>query len=143
MITKVTPIVNKQVIGLCSLSYYGHPNGCPNWNKKCKPTHIFNLKDCYVIYTVFDFGSHVERMKIKHPDWSKRQLECCLYWQGSARKVLREEIDRFKKLFPNYIVDTCPELRGVDVTATMKSIKIELEWPPVNYAYQVAIGGIN
>lgn len=34
-----------------------------------------------------------------------------------------------------------PEACGVDVTATMKLIGIDLEWPPVNVAYQVALVG--
>jgi len=33
------------------------------------------------------------------------------------------------------------EANGVNVTATMKKIGIELEWPPREYAYQVAVLG--
>jgi hypothetical protein len=39
------------------------------------------------------------------------------------------------------IAVTCPEACGVDVTATMASIGVALEWPPVSTAYQVALVG--
>jgi len=35
-----------------------------------------------------------------------------------------------------------PEAMGVNVTETMKRVGIELEWPPVNVAYQIALAGI-
>ena len=81
-------------------------------------------------------------MKILHSGWTKRQLECCLYWQGSARKQLRNKIEMFSGMYPDYRVIICPEAPGVDITSTMKSIGIILEWPPVNYTYQIALAGI-
>ena len=82
-------------------------------------------------------------MRAKHPDWSKRQLECLLYWQGTARKKQKEQIEIFKKWINDeeYIITTVPEAMGVNVTETMKRIGIELEWPPINVAYQIALAG--
>lgn len=93
-----------------------------------------------IIWNRFDFGAHVARMKEKHPGWSERQLACCLYWQGTARKTLGVEIAEFEREYPSYEVTCCPEGLGVNVTATMKSLGIELEWLPEQYAYQVAVG---
>ncbi len=81
-------------------------------------------------------------MRAKHPKWSKRQVECCLYWQGTARKTLREKINAFVWKHPHYSIISCPEGAGVNVTETMKRAGIELEWPPVNYTYQIVIAGI-
>jgi hypothetical protein len=92
---------------------------------------------------MYPFGEHIARMKEKHPHWTQRQCANCLYWQGRARKQLREKVKKFLKeqndsrLVPLYI----PEAMGVNVTATMKSIGIELEWPPVTVTYQVALVG--
>ena len=73
-----------------------------------------------------------------------RQLECCLYWQGTARKQLRQEITEFRKhhpAFKAYKVVERPEAMGLNVTATMASIGHELEWPPHHWVYKVAFAG--
>jgi len=134
---------------LCSRPYPGHPRGCPNYGKRptCPPraerwTPEF-LQQYYwlAIWNVFAFGAHVCRMQTKHPDWSRRQHECCLYWQGGARRDLRTAVCAalIGKPPPMPKVEYVPEAHGVDVTATMRSIGIELEWPPKVYAYQVAL----
>jgi hypothetical protein len=81
-------------------------------------------------------------MKAKHPTWSQRQLECCLYWQGKARKQLRLRVEAFLKNNGSKAVLYCPEACGVDITETMRSIGVELEWPPKIYTYQVALIGV-
>lgn len=133
---------------LCPKRYPGHPKGCPNYGKRrtCPPHAplFMDIQDIewptFVIWNRFDFGAHVWRMRVKHPKWSERQLACCLYWQGTARKKLNEEIEKFKRSHANYTVTRCPEAMGVNVTETMKHLGIVLEWPPERYAYQVAIG---
>lgn len=80
-------------------------------------------------------------MKEKHPEWSERQLKCCLYWQPGARKKLKQNIVDFLKIFNEYSVTACPEAMGVDITSTMKSAGITLEWPPEKYTYQIAMAG--
>ncbi|MEE9510402.1 MAG: hypothetical protein V3V81_07910 [Candidatus Bathyarchaeia archaeon] len=150
-IIEVKPVIIRPVHSLCVRPYPNHTKGCPNYGKKkgCPPNVsmfdvFYNLsKPIYAIYNVFDFGMHVNRMEYKHPDWSKRQLECCLYWQGTARKELKERTEAFKRLADErYVVNTVPEAMGVNVTETMKRVGIELEWPPVNVTYQVAMAGI-
>ena len=150
-IIEVKPVIIRPVHSLCLRAYPNHKNGCPNYNKKkgCPPgvpnfDTVYDLsKPIYAIYNKFDFKGHVNRMRERHPDWSKRQLECCLYWQGTARKRLRERIEIFKKLAnEKYVVNGNPEAMWVNVTETMKRVGIELEWPPVNVAYQIAMAGI-
>jgi predicted metal-binding protein len=142
--------IDHSVRNLCSKPYPLHPKGCPNYNKRptCPPQAalIENIIDLsrrvYVIWTVFDFGLHKQQMKYLHPDWSKRQCECCLYWQSKARKELRNEIEkRIVSDKNNMIVLACPEAHGVNVTATMASIGEILEWPPITKTYQIAVVG--
>jgi hypothetical protein len=142
------------VRGLCAKPYPLHPHGCPNFGKKagCPPTaprleEFFDTSlPTYVVWNVFPLGAHVRAMAAKHPDWSERQLYCCcLYWQPRARAALETEIERFLTLAPRLVacryVTRCPEAMGLDVTATMHSICVELEWPPRENAVQVAFVG--
>jgi hypothetical protein len=84
-------------------------------------------------------------MRRKHPEWSWRQLSCCLYWQGGARKRLREEVEKLLRRLgapdERVVVVRCPEACGVNVTETMRRAGVDLEWPPVIIAYQVALVG--
>ena len=145
----VKPVFLTELPGdLCRLKYPNHSNGCPNYGKKvgCPPTasHLYTLIDSslvFVIWNVFPFGQHVQRMRSKHPDWSERQVRCCLYWQGKARKQLRMEVDNFLSVHRNMYIVQCPEACGVNVTATMANINKFLEWPPEEIAYQVVLAG--
>lgn len=152
MFVKVKPIIDMSVRDLCRRPYPLHKKGCPNYGKKkgCPP-HSPLLKDLillnirqpiYAIYNRFDFKAHCDRMRKLHPDWSKRQVECCLYWQGTARKILKENIKKFLRKHPHYCIIDAPEASGVNLTETMKNAEIELEWPPVNYTYQIVLAGI-
>lgn len=152
MIIKVNPIIAYYFCrNLCRKPYYNHKRGCPNYGKKdgCPPKappfdDVYNSsKPVYAIFSIFDFKGYINRMRRKHPDWSRRQLECCLYWQGTARKALKIEIEHFRKIFPSeYVITRCPEGMGVLVTNTMRQVGIELEWPPQNVTYQIAFAGI-
>lgn len=141
--------LDNNVRGLCVKPYTGHSKGCPNYGKKATCPHkapllsnVLKLNETvYVAWNRFDFGLHVGRMREKHPDWSERQLSCCLYWQGTARKALRISIEAFLKDHTGMVAVTTPEACGVDVTLLMKRIGIKLEWPPVLFAYQVALLG--
>ena len=148
----VTPVMNFGVRKLCIKPYPNHRKGCPNYNKRdiCPPKakHLWDILQVdgavYVIWTTFDFAGHIEKMFYAHPAWSQRQLECCLYWQGTARKNLREEIALFRLNHNenNWTILQCPEACGVDITATMEKLGKELEWPPRKITYQVALAGI-
>ena len=86
---------------LCALPYPGHPKGCPNLGKKCGcPPYASMIFDhiqlpYYAIVNEFNLESHVDSLRIRHPTWSERQLECCLYWQPKARKQLNKLIKDF------------------------------------------------
>ena len=146
----VKPIIDVSMRGLCKREYPNHKRGCPNWDKKqgCPPKapmidKILNVNEpVYAIYNKYPFGEHVRRMKDKHPDWTKRQAECCLYWQGTARKNLREKTSAFIWKHPHYSLISCSEGAGVNLTETMKNAGIELEWPPEEYTYQIVLVGL-
>ena len=149
---QVNPIIvrNGGPKDMCILPYYRHPKGCPNYGRKrgCPPhsrfyDDIYDIsKPIYAIYNVFDFAGHVQRMRDKHPNWSQRQLECCLYWQGTARKALREYVVPWMGEYPGYSIESTPEAMGVDITNTLLDVGVALEWPPVHVTYQVVLGGI-
>jgi len=134
---------------LCAKPYPGHPKGCPNLGKKdgCPPRVVpidqrLDLsRPVFAIYNSFDMAEHAGRMRDAHPQWSDRQLRCCLYWQPAARRALRAEIRLFHRHLPGMTVIECPEACGVNVTATMETCGIYLEWPPVEYARQVVLAG--
>ena len=141
-------VYEKSIQHLCVRPYPNHKKGCPNYNKKriCPPNQllineIIDLnKNAYVIYTDFNLGNHVIKMKERHPIWSERQLYCCLYWQKRARKTHFEEL--FKSRVRGRLLNIihCPEAHGVNVTALMKVVGIELEWPPRNITRIVSLG---
>lgn len=148
----------------------GKKTGCPNYNVKegCPPAaplfdRFFDLtRPVFVIYNAFDLEGHVQRMRAAHPNWSDAQLKCCLLWQNGARKQLSKHLVEFLNKHPDYIaavagyrgiekdlgplfarvVPSSPEAMGVNVTQTMASAGIHLEWPPEKVAYQVALAGI-
>jgi hypothetical protein len=150
--SKVTPVLLPCDPGsLCRRPYPGHPKGCPNFGKRptCPPqAERWTLEtiaryDWYAIWVVFEFGEHVERMRVAHPDWSQRQCECCLYWQGTARRRLREFVVEFlgEAAIPGVADEVyyVPEAHGCDVTATMATLGVALEWPPQVVTRHVAI----
>lgn len=150
MNTIIQPSIDYGFRMMCRSPYPNHPKGCPNYGKRktCPPIvktleEIFDCsKNFYAIWTTFPFGEHIAKMKQLHPNWSERQLSCCLYWQGTARKNLKQEILKFTQTHSDFLIITsCPEAMGVNVTATMASIGEELEWPPKTITYQVALAG--
>jgi len=81
-------------------------------------------------------------MKLRHPQWSERQLRCCLYWQTGPRKKLAAKVTAFLVEHEDYVADFCPEAEGVNVTQTLRLSGINLEWPPRKIARQVAFVGV-
>lgn len=143
---RVKPVMDYLVRSLCTNPYPNHPRGCPNWSKRssCPPAahlfdDVFDLSEVFAIWTTFPFGEHVHRMKTAHPDWTERQLSCCLYWQGTARKLHKIELAKFLKEHPGLKATSCPEAMGVNVTATLNAIGENLEWPPKTKTYQVSL----
>ena len=146
---RVNPVIDPSVRELCTRPYPLHKNGCPNFSKRvdCPPTvcligeNIDLTAPVYAVYNVYNFDKHVNKMRDKHPNWSDRQLRCCLYWQPTARKQLREKIEIFLQIKPGLAIILNPEAQGVNVTATMEKVGIRLEWPPEKVTYQIALAG--
>lgn len=130
---------------LCSTPYPGHRRGCPNLGEKygCPPSakrfDVWADAPYFAIVNEFSLQDHVNRMADLHPTWSNRQLECCLYWQQTARKELEVLIAHFRCRHPDLIICRCPEAAGVNVTQTLKDHGLLLEWPPKKIVRQVAI----
>ena len=149
IITKVKLVTGLNTHKLCKHPYPNHPKGCPNYGKKdsCPPKtkiieKVLDLdRDVYIIASRFEFGKHVEKMRKRHPDWTDRQLRNVLYWQGTARKRLREIVADFLNGRPDLVANFCPEANGVNLTATMKNIGVELEWMPQVYSWVIAAVG--
>lgn len=150
----IKPVIDATVRNLCFRAYPGHKKGCPNFGKRdiCPPKapqigDYFDLsKRIMAVCIHWNIGQHIEKMKAKHPNWSERQCACCLYWQGTVRKQLRYEVKYNLSRIPLFdggelISTDCPEAMGVDVTATMKSVGIILEWPPKRIVRKIALIG--
>lgn len=137
---------------LCQRRYQGHRKGCPNYGKRdtCPP-HAEQWNQEFVdnhlwvaVWNKFAFGDHVKYLRRVHPAWTRRQLECCLYWQPTARKRLKMLLDQFMTELSDEgraeaAIWKIPEAHGVNVTQTMASIGVFLEWPPIRWTYQVAL----
>ncbi len=84
----------------------------------------------------------------KHPKWTRRQLDCCLYWQGQVNKRLRTAVDYnltrhiLFKGADRLVATYCPEAMGVNVTRTMADVGINLEWPPERIVIKIAFIGV-
>lgn len=133
---KIDQLITSDDVGKwCQIPYYNHPNGCPNYNKKdtCPPKQkqigkIFVLdKPLYLVNSEFDLFSHVNRMKQKHPEWSKQQCKCVLYWQSQSRKQLKIQVDLAQNELKTNFVTYCPEAMGVNIYATgiLNGLKLE------------------
>lgn len=146
----VRPVIQPEVTRLCVRPYPGHGHGCPNYGRKkdCPPTaplydSVYDLGyPVIAIVNWFNLARHVALMRERHPGWSERQLYCCLYWQPAARRDLKQQIAAFLRDRPEYRVEATPEAMGVNVTATLETAGVTLEWPPRIRAAQVALAGI-
>lgn len=140
MIKKINPkliVYSEKIQKLCLRKSKSFPKGCPNYGKKqgCPPTVLIDKvldlnKEIYVIWTNFKIGEFANRIKEKHPDWTEKQCYCCRYWQPGARKIHREELEKYKKQYGFEKIISCPEGNGVQVSGLMARLGIKLEWPP-------------
>jgi predicted metal-binding protein len=143
------PVIDPGVRNLCTRKYPGRPRGCPNYGKRvtCPPQAPMipelMTPPYYLVWNAFDIAGHMSRLQGKHPDWSEKQLACCRYWQPTARKALRAEVEKFMEEHGRrWTVIACPEACGLNVHASMEfNAKIRLDWPPRKIAYQVALVG--
>lgn len=149
---KCVPVYDPTVRKLCTEPYEGHPHGCPNYghSDRCPPRAplLCDVYDMggpfYCIYSTFCLDAHIDRMRVAHPDWSDRQLACVLYWQNTARKRLKREIEIFKEEHSELVwrVETTPEALGCNITQTLKDAGVIISWPATNVVYHVALAGL-
>jgi predicted metal-binding protein len=151
----VKPVIDLSVRELCKRPYPGHSKGCPNYGRKkgCPPAapvlmdEINIEKTIWAIVVDFNLEQHCADMKKKHPGWSRRQCECCLYWQSGVMAELKHQAASFCSMMLLYgqakelNVLYCPEAFGVNITETMKNAGIELEWPPERIVRKIAFVG--
>ena len=134
----------------CLLDYPGHPNGCHNYNKKegCPPNgplvnEVFDLNFTHVFIAVsFDLSQFERKMKSKHPEWSRRQCRCVLYWQKKAMANLKREVASFLKEHPGYIANYCPEAFGINVIVTARKVGLPIRSILKDTAYKIALVGV-
>lgn len=155
MYRNVKVVLDPNMRELCQWPYYSHPKGCPNYNKRssCPPKaplldEVLDLSQpVWAVWVKFNLAAHRERMREKHPNWSKRQLDCCLYWQGTLLKELRIQVTNFCTMSLLYKIKEkleaiyCPEAMGVNVTETLEGVGVTLEWPPEKIVHKVALVG--
>lgn len=142
--------INYNCRNYCKIPYHGHKNGCPNYNKNpnCPPQvnifeNIFDRnKNIYFVIEEFDLKSHMEKMKLKHPNWTEQQLKNLLYWQGAVRKRLKEKTKSFiSRTDDNMIYTLIPEATGVMVISTALKLGIPIEKTPMNKIFKIALVG--
>jgi predicted metal-binding protein len=141
-------VIDNRAREWCLLPYPDHPKGCPNYNQKaeCPPLapvikdFIDLKKKKWFLVAKFNLQAQEDRMIVKHPDWSKRQARCVLYWQGSVRKQLT---DACKELIlnTNLVFTLIPEAMGVQVIKTAKKLKIPIETRPKVFVHKIALIG--
>lgn len=153
MILKVNDVleIDYKCRGYCTIPYHGHPRGCPNFNnhEQCPPKvklikDVFDLNmDLFFIVEEFDLKIHVDKMKLKHSDWTPIQLKNLLYWQGGVRKRLKEKTEEFIKDRRNgvMIYTLLPEAMGVMVINTALKLGIPIEKTPINKVFKIALVG--
>lgn len=140
--------INSKTREWCKLPYPNHPNGCPNFNKNpdCPPTCKFIsdfidlTKKVYFVIVKFDLQKHIISMMQKHPDWSCNQAKCCLYYQNTLRKALKDKI-LYTFSIKEFNYTLVPEAMGVNVMLTLRNIRYDFEIKPVNFVNKVALIG--
>jgi len=149
MIIEVTGtlVIQPETREWCKLPYTGHPKGCPNYgiSKECPPkiekvNKIFNLSKKHW-FAIEEFTNTCKKMLLLHKNWSQKQTKCCLYWQNSVRKKLKEQCLEFIYSHPNCIYTLIPEAMGINVfrTAYKHGIKINRNAYPI--VYKIALIG--
>ncbi|KKK63597.1 hypothetical protein LCGC14_2992670 [marine sediment metagenome] len=143
-------LLDTPTAALCRLVYPGHPKGCPNLGKvdRCPPkAPLYNSGDYFTIAAVqYDLAARAAQLKALHPEWTDRQCRCCLYWQGSVRKALREWIKKIPTTRRSYVqrafgldVDETPEAKGANVFAMMEKCGHPMErQQPLHTVWKVA-----
>ena len=127
---------NERVPHWCGLPYPGHPKGCPNYytgRPQCPPaapyiTKIMDLdREVYLVHSHFDLEHHMNKMKLRHPQWTERQLRNVLYWQPKSKKEMRERAVDFAFKIGADSICYMGEAAGVNLYATCALSGLKLE----------------
>lgn len=153
MIKQIDPrkIVFSATIGhLCARPYPGHPHGCPNYGRKsgCPPRQLLIdrvldfSQPIYVIWVELNLAQWVKRMAELHPKLKTYAQRANLrYWQPAMRSQLNSIVNRaIQDGSIEIAVD--PEAHGVNVSALMRLVGVELEWPPKKFVRKVVLAGL-
>lgn len=132
----------------CRLPYPNHPHGCPNYGEResCPP-FAERFEDLveppfYLVIQEFDIEAQEERMRSRHPDWTRRQCRNLLYWQRGVVKKLKEKAyDLADSLGEEFIVLEVPEANGVDLFSTCRKHDIPIERNPQKTVRKMMIVG--
>lgn len=139
-------IVDYRARDWCKLPYPLHPKGCPNFNHKptCPPQSCLIEDWCdlskrmWFVIVSFDLQSHINKMLLRYPDWTDRQVKCVLYWQPKVNKQLENETKLFCAFKPVKYT-TCPEAMGVNVIKTAKRLGLPITTHPQNTVYKISL----
>lgn len=134
-----------KVRGLCCKPYPDHPFGCPNFGKKdgCPPdgnNFLENFENTAGLVAIgFNLSEWIDIRRQEQPSWTDKALGNLRHWQPHVRSNLKKllsevNINGYEPIFT-------PEAMGVNVTDTCKNANINLEWPPKNWVYQIALIG--
>jgi len=97
-------------------------------------------KDFTAVVCAFNLGEHARKMLAKHPHWTDRQCRNPLYWQGTVRKKLKVLCQNF--IGTDQVYTLIPEAMGLDVGATMATVGVFIDFPPIETVWKVAILGV-
>lgn len=119
----------------CRIPYPLHPKGCHNFNHldRCPPkcqyvTEVLDLtKPIYLTHSEFNLEEHMNNLKVKHPDWSDRQLRCVLYWQRKSVNQMSQRAEIVANKTRSDFISITPEALGINVYATAKKAGLKLE----------------
>ena len=127
----------------CRLPYPDHPLGCPNFGKKkgCPPNVDYFLDvvepEVKIAYLYFNFEEYLNWRRSNHPDWTERALRNPRHFQRHLDAVLRKNIKALE--ISDFIPVYNPEAMGVNLHKTCSSVGINLQWPPKDRMYRIAL----
>lgn len=128
----------------CRLPYPDHPLGCPNFNKRrdCPPKSEYFLDvfkpEVKIAYLNFDFEEYLNWRKGIHPNWTERALRNPRHFQRHLDAVLRKNI-KGSKISETFIPVYNAEAMGVNIHKTCSVVGINLQWPPKDRMYRIAL----
>lgn len=142
---EVEVVVDMKMRGLCKRPYLDHPFGCPNFgNKKGCPPGVNNFLENYeqkvgLVAIGFNLAQWIDIRRQEQPDWTKRALGNLRHWQPHVRSNLKRLLSEVN--INGYEPIYTAEAMGVNFTDTCRRVNIDLEWPPKNWVYQIALLG--